>query len=124
MLILTSAVEELLNLCGIPADIQLGWHLSNQNKPMRCLGINLGINIRSRRLWSSLHGLGPRWGLLVKSRLIRIRADEGAREPTRLAAAGCEIPIKRADWLALNYYVMHQQARWDNADWFLSDHVS
>jgi hypothetical protein len=43
---------------------------------------------------SSLHGL------LVKSRLIRIRADEGAGERTRtfkielvLAAAGRDIPI-------------------------------
>ncbi len=42
-------------------------------------------------------------GLLVKSRLIRIRAYEGARERTRsfeielvLAAAGRDIPIKRA----------------------------
>jgi hypothetical protein len=62
-------------------------------------------------------------GLLVKSRLIRIRADEGARERTKtyeielvLAAAGRDIPIKRADWHALNYYVMPQQALWDNVD--------
>ncbi len=62
-------------------------------------------------------------GLLVKSHLIRIRADEGARERTRsfeielvLAAAGCDISIKRADRHAIIYYVMHQQARWDNAD--------
>ncbi len=62
-------------------------------------------------------------GLLVKSRLIRIRADEGARERARtfeialvLAAAGRDIPIKRADRHAINYYVMHKQARWDNAD--------
>jgi hypothetical protein len=41
-------------------------------------------------------------GLLVKSRSIRIRADEGARERTRsfeiellLAAAGLDIPTKR-----------------------------
>jgi hypothetical protein len=59
-------------------------------------------------------------GLLVKSRLIRIIADEGARERTRtrtfeiellLAAAERDIPIKRADRHAINYYVMHQQAR-------------
>jgi hypothetical protein len=62
-------------------------------------------------------------GLLVKSRLIRIRADEGARERTRsfeielvLAAAGRDIPIKRADRHAIIYYVMHKQARWGNAD--------
>jgi hypothetical protein len=62
-------------------------------------------------------------GLLVKSRLIRIRADEGARERTRtfeielvLAATWRDILIKRADWHAINYYVMHQQARWDKAD--------
>jgi hypothetical protein len=62
-------------------------------------------------------------GLLVKSRLIRIWADEGARERTRtfeielvLAAAGRDIPINRADRHAIIYYVMHQQARWDNAD--------
>jgi hypothetical protein len=62
-------------------------------------------------------------GLLVKSRLIRIRADEGARERTRtfeielvLAAAGRDILIKRADRHAINYHVMHEQARWDNAD--------
>ncbi len=62
-------------------------------------------------------------GLLVKSGLIRIRAEEGAREHTRtleialvLAAAGRDIPIKRADWHAINYYFMHKQARWDNAD--------
>jgi hypothetical protein len=62
-------------------------------------------------------------GLLLKSRLIRIRADEGARERTRsfeielvLAAAGRDIPIKRADRHALIYYVMHKQARWGNAD--------
>ncbi len=62
-------------------------------------------------------------GLLVKSRLIRIRADKGARERTRtfeiehvLAAAWRDIPIKGADRHAINYYVMHQQARWDNAD--------
>ncbi len=61
-------------------------------------------------------------GLLVKSRLIRMRADEGARERARtfeielvLAAAGRDIPIKRADWHAINYYVMHQQTWWDNA---------
>jgi hypothetical protein len=61
-------------------------------------------------------------GLLVKSRLIRIRADEGARERTRkfeielvLAAMGRDIPIKRADRHAINYHVMHKQARWDNA---------
>ncbi len=55
--------------------------------------------------------------------LIRIRADEGARERTRtfkirlvLAAPGRDIPIKRADRHAIIYYVLHQQARWDNAD--------
>ncbi len=68
----------------------------------------------------------PTWagsGLLVKSRLIRIRADEGARERTRtfeiklvLAATGRDIPIKRADRHAINYRVIHKQARWDNAD--------
>ncbi len=49
-------------------------------------------------------------GLLVKSRLIRIRADEGAREHTRsferelvLAAVGRDIPIKRADPHAIIY---------------------
>jgi hypothetical protein len=59
--------------------------------------------------------------LLVKSRLIRIRADEGARKRTRtyevelvLAAAGRDIPIKRAERHAINYYVMHQQTPWDN----------
>jgi hypothetical protein len=62
-------------------------------------------------------------GLLVKSPLIRIGAGEGARERTRtfeielvLAAAGRDIPLKRADRHAINYYVMHQQARWGNAD--------
>jgi hypothetical protein len=62
-------------------------------------------------------------GLLVKSRLIRIRADEGARECTRsfeielvLAAAGRDIPITRAHRHAIIYYVMQKQARWDNAD--------
>jgi hypothetical protein len=62
-------------------------------------------------------------GLLVKSRLIRIRADEGPRERTRtfeielaLAAAGRDIPMKRADRHSIIYYVMHQQARWVNAD--------
>jgi hypothetical protein len=52
-----------------------------------------------------------------------MRADEGARERTRtfeiplvLAAAGRDIPIKSADWHAINYYVMHKQAQWDNAD--------
>jgi hypothetical protein len=62
-------------------------------------------------------------GLLVKSRLIRIRAAEGARERTRkfeielvLAGAGRDITIKRADRHAIIYYVMHKQARWDNAD--------
>ncbi len=61
-------------------------------------------------------------GLLVKSRLISITADEAARERTRtfeielvLGAAGRDIPIKRADRHAINYYVMHKQARWDNA---------
>jgi hypothetical protein len=57
-------------------------------------------------------------GLLVKSRLIRIRADEGARERTRsfeielivLCVAGRDIPIKRADRHAIIYYVMHKQA--------------
>jgi hypothetical protein len=62
-------------------------------------------------------------GLFVKARLIRIRADEGARERTRtsemklvLAAAEREIPIKRAYRHAIIYYVMHLQARWDNVD--------
>jgi hypothetical protein len=62
-------------------------------------------------------------GLLVKSRLIRIRADEGARDRTRsfeielvLAATGRNIPIKRADRHAIIYYVMHKQAGWGNAD--------
>ncbi len=62
-------------------------------------------------------------GLLVKSRLIRIRADEGARGRTRkfeirlvLAAVGRDIPIKRADGHAIIYFAMHQQARWGNAD--------
>jgi hypothetical protein len=48
-------------------------------------------------------------GLLVKSRLIRISADEGAHERTRtfeielvLAAAGRDIPIKRADRHPIN----------------------
>ncbi len=61
--------------------------------------------------------------LLVKSRFIRIRADEGTREHTRtfeielvLVAEGRDIPIKRADWHAINYHVMHKQARWGNAD--------
>ncbi len=61
--------------------------------------------------------------LLVKSRLIRIRAGEGARELTRtyeielvLAAAGRDIPIKRADRHAIIHYAMHQQARWYNVD--------
>jgi hypothetical protein len=61
-------------------------------------------------------------GLLVKSRLIRIRADEGARERTRsfkielvLAATGRDIPIKR-DGHAKIYYVMNKQAWWGNAD--------
>ncbi len=55
-------------------------------------------------------------GLLVKSRLIRIGADEGARERTRSfeielvhAAAGRDIPIKRVDRHAIIYYVMHKQ---------------
>jgi hypothetical protein len=61
------------------------------------------------RLLFEAEGFGlpctPAWagsGLLFKSRLIRIRADEGARERTRsfeielvLAAAGRDIPIKR-----------------------------
>jgi hypothetical protein len=62
-------------------------------------------------------------GLLVKSRLIRIRADEGARERTRsfeielvLAATGRDIQIKCVDWHAIIYYVMRKQARWGNAD--------
>jgi hypothetical protein len=62
-------------------------------------------------------------GLLVKSRLSRIKADEGARDPTRtfeielvLAAAGRDIPVKRADWHPINYYFMHKQARWGNVD--------
>ncbi len=62
-------------------------------------------------------------GLLVKSRLLRIRADEGARECTRsfeielvLAAAGRDIPVKWADWHAVIYYVMHKQARRSSAD--------
>jgi hypothetical protein len=62
-------------------------------------------------------------GLLVKSRLIRIRAAEGACERTKtfeiervLAAAGRDIPMKRADRHAINCYVMHQEERWDNAD--------
>jgi hypothetical protein len=62
-------------------------------------------------------------GLLVKSSLISISADEEARERTRtfeirlvLAAAGRDIPIKRADRHAKIYYVMQQQARWVNAD--------
>ncbi len=57
------------------------------------------------------------------SDLRSIRADEGARECTRTfeirlvpAAAGRDIPIKRADRHAIIYYVMHQQAPWDNAD--------
>ncbi len=70
-------------------------------------------------------------GLLVKSRLIKIRADEGPRERTRsfeielvLAPAGRDIPIKRADWHAMIYYFMHKQAQWGNADAGpLSDHV-
>ncbi len=33
-----------------------------------------------------------------------------------LAGAGRDIPIKRADLYAINRYVMHKQARWDNAD--------
>jgi hypothetical protein len=62
-------------------------------------------------------------GLLVKSCLIRIRAHEGARERTRsfeielvLAAAGRDIPMKRADRHAVIYYDMHKQTRWCNAD--------
>jgi hypothetical protein len=62
-------------------------------------------------------------GLLVKSRLIRIRADEGTLKRTRtfeielvLAAARRDIPIKRADRHAIYYYVMHKQARWGNAE--------
>jgi hypothetical protein len=62
-------------------------------------------------------------GLLVKSRLIGIRADEGARERTRsfeielvLDAAGRDIQIKCADGHAIVYYVMRKQARWGNAD--------
>jgi hypothetical protein len=53
-------------------------------------------------------------GLLVKSRLTRIRADEGARKRARtfeielvLAAAERDIPIKRADRHAIIYYVMY-----------------
>jgi hypothetical protein len=55
-----------------------------------------------------------------------IRADEGARERTLrtrtfeielvLAAAGRDIPIKRADRHAINYHIMHKQVPWDNAD--------
>jgi hypothetical protein len=55
--------------------------------------------------------------------LIRIRADEVACELVRsfeielvLAAAGRDIPVKRAEWHAIIYYVMHKQARWGNAD--------
>jgi hypothetical protein len=33
-----------------------------------------------------------------------------------LAAGRRDIPIKLADWHAIIYYVMHKQARWDNAD--------
>jgi hypothetical protein len=72
-----------------------------------------------------------RLALLVKLRLIRIRTDEGARERTRTfetrlvpAAEGRDIPIKRADRHARIYHIMHQQAPWDNALWFLSDHLS
>jgi hypothetical protein len=61
-------------------------------------------------------------GLLVKLRLMRIGADEGARERTRTfeirlvpAATGRDIPIKRADRHAIIYHVMHQRAPWDNA---------
>jgi hypothetical protein len=62
-------------------------------------------------------------GLLVKLRLIRIRADDGARERTRTfeirlvpAVAGMTFPIKRADQHAIIYHIMHQQTPWDNAD--------
>jgi hypothetical protein len=71
--------------------------------------------------------------LLVELRLIKIRADEGARECTRTfetrlvpsAAAWRGITIKRADWQAINYHIMHQQAPWDNADYvpYLSTQV-
>ncbi len=64
-------------------------------------------------------------GLLVKSRFNRIRADDGVRKRTRTfeiplivlaAAAGRDIPIKRADRHAIIYYVMHHQAWWDNVN--------
>jgi hypothetical protein len=32
------------------------------------------------------------------------------------AAVGRDIPIKRADWQAMIYHIMHQHAPWDNAD--------
>jgi hypothetical protein len=32
------------------------------------------------------------------------------------AAAERDIPIKRADWHAIIYHIMHQQAPWDNTD--------
>jgi hypothetical protein len=93
----------------------------------RCRCLNAIYN--SARIIFEAEGFGlpcTAWagsGLLVKSRLIRIRADEGTRERTRsfeielaLAAAGRAIPIKRADRYAINYYFMHKQARWDIAD--------
>jgi hypothetical protein len=70
-------------------------------------------------------------GLLVKSRLIRIRADEGARERTRtfeielvLDAAGRDIPIKRADRHAIILRYAPASALDQCRLWFLSDHVS
>ncbi len=87
--------------------------------------INFTNNINnSLNIYFEAEGFGlpstawARSGLLVKSCSIRIRADEGARERTRtfevelvLAAAGRDIPIKRADRHPIDYYVMHKQAR-------------
>jgi hypothetical protein len=64
-------------------------------------------------------------GLLVKLRLLEseLTGSSRSRERTRTfkirlvpAAAGRDIPIKRADRHAIIYHIMHQQAPRDNAD--------
>ncbi len=52
------------------------------------------------------------------SHLIRIIADEDACTfdiELVLAAVGRDFPIKHQDWHVTNYYIMHQQARWEQA---------
>jgi hypothetical protein len=70
-----------------------------------------------------LSRLRPELGLLVKLRLIRVRADEGARERTRTfeirlvpAAAWRDISVKRAERHVIIYHIVHQPAPWDNVN--------